>query len=49
MGKVILGAMVSLDGFIADEDDAVDPLLDWDRNGDVNLVPVLLGRGKMFF
>lgn len=35
MGKVILGATVSLDGFIADEHDGVGPLFDWYGNGDV--------------
>ena len=35
MGKVIAGATVSLDGFIADESDRVGPLFDWYGNGDV--------------
>jgi len=35
MGKVILAATVSLDGFIADENDDVGPLFDWYGNGDV--------------
>ena len=35
MGKVIVGATVSLDGFIADENDGVGPLFDWYGNGDV--------------
>jgi dihydrofolate reductase len=35
MGKVIMGATVSLDGFIADEKDDVGPLFDWYGNGDV--------------
>jgi dihydrofolate reductase len=35
MSKVVLGATVSLDGFIADEDDRVGPLFDWYGNGDV--------------
>jgi dihydrofolate reductase len=35
MGKVIAGASVSLDGFIADESDRVGPLFDWYNNGDV--------------
>lgn len=35
MGKVMVGATVSLDGFIADEDDAVGRLFDWYGNGDV--------------
>ena len=35
MGKVIAGATVSLDGFIADESDAVGPLFDWYFGGPV--------------
>jgi dihydrofolate reductase len=35
MGKVIASAAVSVDGFIADTDDAVGPLFDWYSNGDV--------------
>jgi dihydrofolate reductase len=35
MGKTVMGAVVSLDGFIADEDDGVGPLFDWYGNGDV--------------
>jgi dihydrofolate reductase len=35
MGKVIAGATMSLDGFIADPTDAVGPLFDWYGNGDV--------------
>lgn len=35
MGKVMLGAVVSLDGFIADDDDRVGPLFEWYGNGDV--------------
>jgi dihydrofolate reductase len=35
MGKAILFAAVSLDGFIAREDDSVGPLFDWYGNGDV--------------
>jgi dihydrofolate reductase len=35
MGKVIIGATVSVDGFIADEKDAVGPLFEWYGNGDV--------------
>ncbi len=30
-----MGAVVSLDGFIADDNDAVGPLFDWYANGDV--------------
>jgi hypothetical protein len=35
MGKVIMGAVVSLDGFMADDDDGIGPLFDWIGNGDV--------------
>jgi dihydrofolate reductase len=35
MGKVIVQASMSLDGFIADTDDRVGPLFDWYGNGDV--------------
>jgi dihydrofolate reductase len=35
MGKVLVGATVSLDGFIADDNDDVGPLFDWYGNGDV--------------
>jgi dihydrofolate reductase len=35
MGKAIMFAAVSLDGFIAADDDAVGPLFDWYENGDV--------------
>jgi dihydrofolate reductase len=30
-----MGAVVSLDGFIADDEDGVGPLFDWFGNGDV--------------
>ena len=33
MGKAIMGAVVSLDGFIADSRDEVGPLFDWYGNG----------------
>jgi dihydrofolate reductase len=36
MGKTIMGAVVSLDGFIADDNDSVGPLFDWLGNGDVD-------------
>jgi dihydrofolate reductase len=36
MGKTIMGAVVSLDGFIADDHDGVGPLFDWFSNGDVS-------------
>ena len=35
MGKTIMGAVVSLDGFIADLDDGVGSMFDWFGNGDV--------------
>jgi dihydrofolate reductase len=35
MGKTIMGAVVSLDGFIADDHDGVGPLFDWLGNDDV--------------
>jgi dihydrofolate reductase len=35
MGKVIMGAIVSLDGFMADDEDGIGPLFDWLGNGDV--------------
>ena len=35
MGKTIMGAVVSLDGFMADDNDGVGPLFDWGGNGDV--------------
>jgi dihydrofolate reductase len=36
MGKAVMGAVVSLDGFMADDNDAVGPLFDWLGNGDVS-------------
>jgi dihydrofolate reductase len=36
MGKSVMGAVVSLDGFIADDNDRVGPLFDWLGNGDVS-------------
>ena len=35
MNRTIMGAVVSLDGFIADDNDNVGPLFDWYGNGDV--------------
>ncbi|MEJ7833486.1 MAG: dihydrofolate reductase family protein [Nocardioides sp.] len=46
MGRVIMFAAVSLDGFVADEQDAVGPLFDWYANGDV---PVHLGDAERVF
>jgi dihydrofolate reductase len=37
MGTVIMHAVASLDGFIADPDDGVGPLFDWYSNGDTPL------------
>ena len=37
MGKTIMGAVVSLDGFMADDNDGVGPMFDWFGNGDVSL------------
>jgi dihydrofolate reductase len=38
MATVVMHAVVSLDGFIADENDEVGPLFEWYFNGDVPLV-----------
>jgi dihydrofolate reductase len=35
MGKTFMAAVVSLDGFIADDNDGVGPLFDWYGNGEV--------------
>jgi dihydrofolate reductase len=35
MGKTIMGAVMSLDGFMADDQDGIGPLFDWGGNGDV--------------
>ncbi len=37
MGKVVLYSTVSVDGFIADENDQPGPLFDWLSSGDVPL------------
>ncbi|KLL94762.1 dihydrofolate reductase, partial [Rhodococcus sp. IITR03] len=37
MGKVVMYASVSVDGFIADENDQPGPLFDWLTSGDVPL------------
>src|SRR5690348_16358936 len=37
MGKVIMAATMSLDGFVADRSDAVGPLFDWYGNGEVEV------------
>ena len=36
MSKTVMGLALSLDGFIADDDDRVGPLFDWMSNGDVS-------------
>jgi dihydrofolate reductase len=35
MARTVMSAIVSLDGYIADDDDGVGPLFDWFGNGDV--------------
>jgi dihydrofolate reductase len=35
VGRAVMGAAVSLDGYIADDQDGVGPLFDWYGNGDV--------------
>lgn len=37
MGKVVMHNVVSVDGFIADDDDDVGPLFEWYNNGDTPL------------
>ncbi|GII16596.1 hypothetical protein [Planomonospora parontospora] len=37
MGKVVMYGSVSVDGFIADENDQPGPLFDWLSSGDVPL------------
>ncbi len=37
MGKVVMYSTVSVDGFVADENDQVGPLFDWMSSGDVRL------------
>lgn len=36
MARTIMGAVVSLDGYMADDSDGVGPLFDWLGNGDVS-------------
>lgn len=36
MAKTVMGAVVSLDGYIADDHDEVGPLFDWYANGEVS-------------
>jgi hypothetical protein len=35
MGKTVMGAVMSLDGYMADDNDGVGPLFDWLENGEV--------------
>jgi hypothetical protein len=35
MARIIMSATMSLDGFVADDNDQVGPLFDWYSNGDV--------------
>ena len=44
MGNVIAAAVVSLDGFVADTEDAVGPLFDWYNNGSVEVYGTDQGR-----
>lgn len=37
MGKVVMYGSVSVDGFVADDDDQPGPLFDWLTSGDVPL------------
>ncbi|MBJ8348296.1 dihydrofolate reductase family protein [Antrihabitans sp. YC2-6] len=39
MGRVVMSAVMSLDGFIADPHDRVGPMFDWYGNGDVATAP----------
>ena len=39
MSTVVMHAVVSVDGYIADDNDDVGPLFEWYFNGDVDLVP----------
>lgn len=36
MGKTVMGAVVSLDGFMADDDDGIGSMFDWMSNGEVS-------------
>jgi len=38
MSKVVMHNVVSVDGFIADDNDDIGPLFDWYFNGDQPLV-----------
>jgi dihydrofolate reductase len=43
MARVVMQAVVSVDGFIAYPDDSVGPLFDWYGNGDVEVSPAPSG------
>jgi hypothetical protein len=45
MGKTIMGAVVSLDGYIANINGDVGPLFDWYGNGDVEWKFTASSRG----
>ena len=47
MGKTVMGAVVSLDGFMADDNDGVGPLFDWLSNGDVAAIREWVGGGLL--
>ena len=44
MGRVVLYSSVSVDGFIADENDQPGPLFDWLSSGDVPMDETGQGR-----
>jgi dihydrofolate reductase len=48
MGKVIASASMSLDGYIAKEDNSIGRLFDWLQNGDVEFL-TRTGSGEMAF
>lgn len=48
MGKVIASASMSLDGYIAKDDNSIGRLFDWLQNGDVEIVTAT-GSGDMRF
>ena len=44
MARVVIQAVVSVDGYIAYPDDTVGPLFDWYGNGDVRSTSTTSGR-----
>ena len=48
MGKVIASASMSLDGYIAKDDNSIGRLFDWLQNGDVEIL-TRTGSGEMAF